>query len=256
MTSYASKAFDRLLGGGFFVISFAGGLGLYSLNSWINNSIHFKTNNMSHYTFSGRTSCMSLRDLGGYKKRTEVSDECLAKIAQHQLNRNNDIDDDNDNGSDSDNDHDNDIRSMDFDNSVDSIGGRMGTALLMNYRELGEQGHDGQGEEGQEESCVHVVPCQLQRETSPTILDLLPCMISVNTDTDTDDDADSSSHPLPRSRSPSPSSPQPQPQRVKNTSVTDIDLFGVNEDDTLCLHQQLKLYLEQYISDDDEDEHE
>ena len=230
VSSYATKTFDRILGG-FFVLSFAGGVGLYSLHSWMMN-IQFKMKSISQYTFSGRTSCMLMRDLGGYKREKggDIPKDCLAKIVEQQLNLDNDNIDDVE--------HIEEINNEEF-IAEGTIEGAIGTRLLMNY----PQATDEQKEQEEEPDLSMLLPVELQRQTSPSLFDLLPFLFGLDadgsaesrdikqhsdTDTGTDTEEESSQH-------------------VDRVGSSDLNLFGVYEDDTLCLHQQLKLYLEQYL---------
>mmetsp|Transcript_11274 Transcript_11274/g.18352 ORF Transcript_11274/g.18352 Transcript_11274/m.18352 type:complete len:264 (+) Transcript_11274:49-840(+) len=78
---YAVKSFDRVLGG--LALSVAGGAGLYTIHSWL-SSIRIM-NNVSEYTFSGRTSCMRRKsseaecDCGIRVEKLPI--DCMAKIA-------------------------------------------------------------------------------------------------------------------------------------------------------------------------------
>lgn len=80
---YSVKSFDRVLGG--LALSVAGGAGLYTLNSWL-SSIRIM-NNVSEYTFSGRTSCMRRSasepeyDCRIHTGVDKIPIDCMAKIA-------------------------------------------------------------------------------------------------------------------------------------------------------------------------------
>lgn len=154
-SNIAVKSFDRVLGG--FVLSFAGGAaGLYSINSFLSN-LHLRMSNVSHYTFSGRTSCI-IKDYP--EKLSDEEHSPMEKIATFaeglELHIAHPAD------------SDNAASEAPTDISTKRVGS-VGTSLLFNIAKEAVDTAEG-GPSCQPESLPRPT---LQRTTSPTMLDLL-----------------------------------------------------------------------------------
>ena len=213
--NYASRAFDGVLGG--LMFSIAGGAGLYSIHSWL-HKVNFNMNNVSHYTFSGRTSCM-MREIGDFSR---IEGECMQKNVSFSENLT---------------DLESDCTTDENDETI-ARGGAGSALLFLNL--LPNEGEETHQQEGREEACC-------AEDTSSSLLDILPCMsadassasssLSSYTEQEQEQDGDSVFSTYNSTTS------------MMATSNSNTFDFG-RQDETMFLHQQLKQYLQQYLLSD------
>lgn len=172
LSGYSSKVLDRFLGG--IVITFAGGLGCYRLHSWLHSNFHFGLNNISQYTFTGRTSCLS-RLFYSSKNTDEVDQEKksmkkIIEFAESLHLENYYASDDDVTDEHADNEDADDI-------SSDSDVSALYTARCSAHHTMNDDC-------GKTITAPQVTMCRLQRQRSPYLLEVFPILYNMDIDLD------------------------------------------------------------------------
>ena len=211
---YSTKVINRLLGG--IAITFAGGIGCYSIRSWL-SGYHFKMSNASQYTYSGRTSCIS-RNNGSCTTGIENQESQTVKAVAEILNLQEEDITPNEN-----NTQKTSLKSTTMHPPEEASSIKEEESFIPS--ELG-----GECESILQSEQFPRRPPRLQRQTSPfLLLDIFPYVYSTEFDI-------------------RPSNPDDQYEGLNSSYFSENSNTVEDEDsDTMCLSESLKFYLQQYM---------